>query len=206
MQITIFGASGKVGSLVVEEALRRGHTVVAFVHSRSTFNPSGSLIIRKGDVYNAADVVAAIQGSDAVISCLGSWGTKGRDVLSRFTANVIPAMLSQNMSRIVTLTGVGVQIHPSKLHIHLLNLIRPLPFGKVFYDAENHIRMLLGSSLKWTSVCSPVMNNFGGAGYRLSQRTGNPLGTINRKAVATALLDQLEATEFISQTPVIHRS
>jgi putative NADH-flavin reductase len=205
MQITVFGASGKVGSLVVEEALRRGYTVVAFVHSHDLFSPSGKLIVQKGDVYNAADVARAVRGSDAVISCLGSWGTKGRDVLTRATANIIPAMVDQKITRIVTLTGIGVQTHPSTLHKLMLRLLWLLPAGKVFQDAETHVRLLSESSLDWTTICSPVMNNLGGAGYRLDSKIGFPTATISRGSVVAALLDQLDITDYLRKTPVVHR-
>ena len=75
MQITIFGANGKVGSLVVEMALQKGLHVVAFSHGKSLFTPSDNLRIVQGDVYNAADVSSALSGSDVVVSTLGSWGT-----------------------------------------------------------------------------------------------------------------------------------
>jgi putative NADH-flavin reductase len=205
MQITVFGAAGKVGSRVVAEALEHGHTVVASVHSHDPFGLSDRLIIRKGDIYNAADVAEAIKGSDAVISCLSSWGTKGRDVLSSFVRNVTPAMERQQITRLVTLTGIGVQKRPGKAHRTLLAAMGWLPVGKVFADAERHVHLLDSSSLDWTAVCSPVMNNLGGAGYSLSLRTGNPLATINRKSVAAALLDQIESDEYVRQTPVIHR-
>jgi putative NADH-flavin reductase len=206
MQITVFGASGKVGSLVVEEALRRGYTVVAFVHSRNLFSPSGRLIVRKGDVYNTADVASAVQGSDAVVSCLSSWGTKGRDVLSRFVSAATAALVNQNSVRLVTLTGVGVEQNPGLVHAKLLRMMGIFPFGKVFADAEHHIWLLGQSKLNWTAVCSPVMNNLGGPNYTLSLRIGNPLATISRRAVAAALLDQIESTEYVRQTPVIHRN
>jgi putative NADH-flavin reductase len=205
MQVTIFGASGKVGSLVVAEALQRGYRVVVFVHSHNPYEPNDNLIVRKGDVYSADDVAAAIRGSDAVISCLGSWGTKGRDVLSRFTQNVIPAMEAQRMTRLVTLTGIGVRVHPSKFLLGGLRLLRWLPAGKVFADAETHMQLLVESDLAWTTICSPVMNNWGSAAYRLSSNIGWPLATIHRKAVAVALLDQIASTTYVGQALVIHR-
>ena len=205
MQITVFGASGKVGSLVVEQALKRGYTVVAFVHSHDLFSPSGKLIIQKGDVYDAQDVARALRGSDAVISCLSSWGTPKRNVLSSAMQNIIPAMHEQKISRIVTLTGVGLQSNPSRLYEWALRALGPLPAGKVFRDADAHVRYLVASGLEWTTICSPIMNGIGGPGYRLSLHTGFPAATIARASVAAALLDQLDSGEFAHQTPTIHR-
>src|SRR4051812_42365964 len=100
MQVTVFGASGKVGRLVVAEALQRGYSVKAFVHSRNPFEDSPKLKVVKGDVYDSDDVAKALRGSDAVISCLGSWGSKRRDVLSSAMRMIIPAMTEQKIGRI----------------------------------------------------------------------------------------------------------
>lgn len=191
---------------MVEEALRRGHTVVAFVHRHTLFSPSGKLIICRGDIYNAADVAHALRGSNAVVSCLGSWRTPKRNVLSSAMHRLIPAMREQNISRIVTLTGIGVQAHPTRLYQLALRVLGPLPAGKVFQDAQEHLNMLQQSGLDWTTICSPIMNNVGGPEYTLSLKTGSPLATIPRSAVAAALLDQIDAAEYLHQAPIIHRA
>jgi len=205
MQITVFGATGKVGTLVTEEALRRGYTVVAFVHQHAPASPSNKLIIRKGDVHNAADVARALVGSQAMVSCLGSWGTPRRTVLSNATLSLIPAMKAAGVRRVVTLTGIGVRKKPSALYRFLLHAGTITPAGKVFWDGQEHVRLLAESGLDWTTVCSPIMNNSGGPGYRLSRRLGWPLVTIARRSVAAALLDQIEATDYLQSTAVIHR-
>ena len=206
MQITVFGAAGKVGTLVVEDALRRGYTVVAFVHNHSLFSPSGKLIIVHGDVYKATDVADALQGSQAVISCLGSWGTPKRNVLTTAMEALIPAMEQAGISRIISLTGSGAAAPGEKGQEWLLKLLSPFPAGKVFRDGQDHMRMLADSDLQWTTLRSPVMTGFGKPGYQLKPKAGGPLATVRRSAVATALLDQLDATNFIRTAPVLYRS
>lgn len=209
MRITVFGASGKVGSLVVEEALRRGHTVVAFVHNRDLFVPNNKLIVQKGDVYNATDVAKAVQGSDAVVSCLGSWGTPKKNVLSAAMRAIIPAMRTQKITRIVTLTGSGAiapGVQPSAGYKLMMQIVQPFPAGLVFHDGEEHMRLLAASGLTWTTLRSPIMNNMGSAAYKLDARAALPLATIKRQAVANALLDQLDSDEFLVSAPIIHRT
>ncbi len=208
MQITVFGASGKVGSLVVESALRRGYTVVAFVHRTNLFSPSGELIVVRGDVYNKNDVASALRGSDAVISCLGSWGTPKKDVLTVAMRAIIPAMEASGMPRIITLTGSGAKApgeHETSSHRLVMVLVKPFPAHKVFLDGERHMELLAASGLSWTTVRSPVMTSFGREGYRLDLKTQSPLATAHRTAVANALLDQLDSTEFLCHAPFIHR-
>ncbi len=205
MRITVFGASGKVGSLVVEEALRRGYEVTAFVHRHTLSAPSGNLAVATGSVYNEADVQKALRGSDAVISCLSSWHAPQKNVLTAAMERIIPAMREQNIARIVTLTGVGLQERPGRLYKTALRLLPFLPVaGKVFADADRHVRLLRQSGLAWTTLCSPVMSNLGRGTYRLETRQRLFLPTVSRKAIAAALLDQLDDRTYINRVVAIY--
>lgn len=204
----MFGASGKVGSRVVALALERGYKVVAFVHHHNPFTDTPNLIVKQGDIYQAADVRAALKGSEAVISCLGSWGTPKKNVLTAAMQTIIPALRAQKIKRIVTLTGSGAKVRLNKpmsaSHRLLFALLQPFPAGKVFRDGEEHMHLLAESDLDWTTIRSPVMNNLGGSSYTLNNRI-NPVATISRQAVAHCLLDQLGSAEYLRQAPIIHR-
>jgi putative NADH-flavin reductase len=207
MQITVFGASGHIGGRVVELALKRGYTVVAFVHHRELFVPNNRLIIVKGDIHDPAAVAKAIKGSDAVISCLGSWHTKTRDIVSSAARELIPAMKKQGIKRIVTLTGSGAAWHNKPVgsgHKLFLKVLSPLPVGKVFIDGEQHIELLAASKLDWTTIRSPAMVNWGGDSYVLHDGSAKLFDTISRQAVATCLLDQIDSTEHIYEAPIIY--
>lgn len=191
MQITIFGATGKVGRLVVAEALRRGHQVTAFTHRRSQ-EPANGLTICRGDIYDQASIAQALIGSDAVISTLGSWHTPQKDVLASAMRSIIPAMESRGITRIVTLTGDRANVPgdvPSlldRLSHKLLSLLAP----KVLDDGEEHIMLLSASRLDWTVLRSGIMRGSGSAAYRLTARPTSLL--IPRVAVVRALVDLVE--------------
>jgi putative NADH-flavin reductase len=107
MKITVFGANGNVGRLVVENALHQGHEVIAFIHGDNPFKASDKLSVIKGDIYNQKDVEKALNGSQAVISTLGSWGTPNKNILSAGMKNIIPKMQDAGINRIISLTGAG---------------------------------------------------------------------------------------------------
>ncbi|WP_069160895.1 NAD(P)-dependent oxidoreductase [Nocardia altamirensis] len=69
MRITVFGATGDVGSGVVAEALARGHEVVAVVRdpARAAAVPAAAEV-RVGDAANLDDVVNLSTGKDLVIT------------------------------------------------------------------------------------------------------------------------------------------
>lgn len=207
MQITVFGASGKVGRLVTSLATQQGYTVVAFVHAHNPFIENDQLSIVEGDIHNLADVVRALNGSEAVISTLGSWGTKNKDILSSAMQTIIPGLQTSNTKRIVTLTGADALLGSEKPHL-LQRMSRTgikLVAPKILLDGEEHLRSLAASGLDWTTIRSPIMNNFGSSKYHLKLQWPLPIRTINRQAVAQALVDQVGRTDFMKQAPTIFR-
>lgn len=206
----MFGASGKVGREVVAVALTRGHEVVAFVHRHNPFaDEAGEAWLRviTGDVSDPAAVSGAIAGSEAVISCLGSWGTKDKNVVSTGMRTIIPAMERAGVRRLVTVTGAGAQWSGDRpgLVERAGHCLLGLAAAKILRDGEEHLRLLAASSLDWTAVRSPVMRSAGPTGYRLTRRPPWPLATIPRAAVARCLVDlagqaaQVEEADLVAQ-------
>lgn len=72
VRITVFGASGKVGGLVVQDALGRGHAVQAFVHSRDPFEGQEEVTVITGEVADTAAVYAAMAGRAQRMSVLSA--------------------------------------------------------------------------------------------------------------------------------------
>ena len=71
MKIAIIGASGKQGSLLAKEALKRGMDVTAIVRNASAFSLSGAHVLQK-DIFALAH--ADLAPFDVVISAFGTWG------------------------------------------------------------------------------------------------------------------------------------
>lgn len=207
MKVAVFGAGGKVGSLVVGELLTRGHQVNAFVHSRPPRAEADGLKIVKGDVYDAPSVTDAIAGCDAVISALSSWHSPRKDVLSAGMTAIIPAMRSAGVSRIISLTGADARVAGDRLGMfHRLSYpLLSLAAGKVLQDGEAHIRQLQESGLQWTVLRSPVMTPGAVEAYALRDDRPLPWTTVPRQAVAKAMCDLLESGGYDGQSPYIVR-
>jgi putative NADH-flavin reductase len=208
MQITIFGANGRVGRILVTDALEAGYSVVAFVHGNTTFDEHKNLKIVAGDIYNVKDIDKALIGSSAVISALGSWGTPNKDILTTGIKNIIPLMSKHNIKRIITLTGADANTIGDEPGL-ISTLTRPLLktfFKKILLDGEEHMRLLCNSNLDWTVLRSPAMNSRGNkANYKISHVRPMPWQTINRASAAIALLNMLEENNSIGQAPYITR-
>lgn len=207
MRITVFGASGKVGRQVVQLALGDGHQVKAFVHSNNPFEPQGGLSVVKGDIHDEVAVQEAVQGSEAVISCLGSWHTKSKDIVSSGMRTIIPVLEVGGPTRLITLTGGGAIWEKDKpsMFDRLSHRLLSIGAGKILYDGEEHLRMLSASKLDWTAIRSPVMTNGQASGYKLVIDLPPPWALIPRATVARCLVNQLSTRENLRSAPVIRR-
>ncbi len=67
-KIAIIGATGRAGSQLVEEALRRGHSVVAIARNTDRLAGLPGITARQVDALDADTLQQAISGSDVVIS------------------------------------------------------------------------------------------------------------------------------------------
>ncbi|AQH01275.1 3-beta hydroxysteroid dehydrogenase [Burkholderia sp. KK1] len=67
-RIAIIGATGNVGSRLLAEALRRGHTVTAIARDASAPAEHEGVTTRNVDVLDADALAAAVAGHDAVFS------------------------------------------------------------------------------------------------------------------------------------------
>ena len=189
--IAVFGANGRVGSIVVARALKRGYRVIAFVYGESRLPHNPSLTVFRGDVRNATDVRRTLRDADVVVSALGSWGTATKDILASGMSTIVPVMEELQLVRIVSLTGadaVASDDRPgilNKLSRFMIGMIG----GKVIRDGEAHIKVLQASTLDWTIVRSPVMLGGGLRPYRLVDQLAAPYATIRRASVAEAMID-----------------
>ncbi|KAF0865097.1 NAD(P)-dependent oxidoreductase [Pseudomonas sp. LD120] len=67
-KIAIIGATGRAGSQLLEEALRRGHSVTAIARNTAKLGQRAGVLKRDVDVADRAALQAAVVGHDAVIS------------------------------------------------------------------------------------------------------------------------------------------
>ena len=67
-KIAIIGATGRAGSQLLEEALRRGHSVTAIARKASTIGERAGVTPKDVDALDAAALQQAVAGHDAVFS------------------------------------------------------------------------------------------------------------------------------------------
>ena len=110
MTVLAVGATGSIGRLVVEEALRQGHAVRALVRNAAKARqlpPEAQVVV--GDVTRPDTLAAAVDGADAIVFTLGSNDGKAaaENVDYGGVRNVLCALGSRR-ARIALMTAIGV--------------------------------------------------------------------------------------------------
>ena len=99
MRITVFGATGRTGRHIVDQALARGYEVTAFARSPGRLGAEHKhLEIVQGDIREAEKVDRAIEGAEAVISALGPTENEPTPSSNRKTAMACVALATMRAS------------------------------------------------------------------------------------------------------------
>nr|WP_317772090.1 NAD(P)H-binding protein [Streptomyces prunicolor] len=103
--MTVFGASGSVGSVLIPEALRRGHEVIAVTRDASHITLSHSnLTVAIAELDCVPTLEKALAGAQAVIISLGD------AVCDTGTRAILAAMRNTGVQRVEVLTGFGTSV------------------------------------------------------------------------------------------------
>jgi putative NADH-flavin reductase len=206
-KITVLGATGPTGRLIVHQALSRGDDVTALVrsHDKAADLKGAELVV--GDARDEQVLRQAIKGRDAVISALGTPASPFRDVtlLSTATKALVDAMKAEGILRLVTITGIGAGDSRGHGGFSFDKLIFPLLLRKVYADKDRQEAIIRDSELDWTIVRPSILNNKPG---RASTRALTDLsdfhgGSISREDVAAFVLDQVDADTWLRKSPLI---
>lgn len=207
MKLAIFGATGKTGRHVLEQALEAGHEVTAFVRDPAKLGGGHErLSVVQGVVADGARVLDAVRGQEAVISTLGQTRTSSRDVLTVAARNLVPAMREAGVLRLVTLVGAGVPDERDEGSVGrtLMRGLMKLAARHVLEDAERHAEIVRGSELEWTLVRPPRLTDRSRqGGYRTGYMKLGPKDSISRADLAEFMLTLATEGGYLRAAPMV---
>ena len=207
MKIALIGATGFVGSAILQEALDRDHEVTAIARNPDTLTPHAKLHPKKGDVYNEDEVAWLVTGHDAVISAFNP-GWSNSDIYNlqvKGTRAIINGVKKAGVKRLLFVGGAGsLEVNPGVQSVDLPGFPTEYKQGALATrEALNTLRK--ETSLEW-SFLSPS------ADLSPGQRTGQfRLGTdqllkdakgesrISVEDYAMAMIDEVEKPNHVRQ-------
>lgn len=158
MNVTVFGATGAIGSLTVAELLERGHTVTAYARNPAkvpaTWRDRVRLVV--GEMSDAEAIDSAVAGADAVASTLGpSMDHKATGTpLVEGTAHILAAMRRHGVKRYIGQATPAV-LDPREKPTPVTRLIGFMPrtfLPRAYEEIRGMTGPVMSSNLDWTIV------------------------------------------------------
>lgn len=215
LKILVYGATGKIGRHVVDEALNRGHLVTAVSRDPSRITQiHDNLSAVQGDILDPESIASLVVGQDVVIVSVRGIVGKSRDpnnAIQRIAVEKVVNVLrdiGDDAPRLIHVGGSGsLEVEPGVLYADkILKVFLPKNLkmeiaGQVL--ALEYLRTV--SDVGW-SYATPAKNFTNGKRTGTFRIGGNQLledsrgkSRISRADFAVALIDEAENAEHVRQ-------
>jgi putative NADH-flavin reductase len=195
MNIVLIGATGAIGSRILDEALRRGHTVSAVTRDPRKLEARPGMTVRAGSTSDGPGLTQVVKGHDvAVVSVKWNENDIGR---------VIDVIRKAGVKRCLFVIGAGSLLRKDgRTHLeHMADKGIQPPTSKPASLAFEEIKKV--KDLDWTAISPAASIQPGkrtgkfrlGLDKLIEDKEGQSL--ISREDFAVAILDELEKGKHI---------
>jgi len=195
MNIVLIGATGAIGSRILDEALRRGHTVSAVTRDPRKLDPRPGMTIRAGSTSDGPGLTQVVKGHDVAVVSV-KWNEN--DI-----TRVIDVIRKAGVKRCLFVVGAGSLLRKDgRTHLeHMADKGIQPPTSKPASLAYEEIKKV--KDLDWTAISPAASIQPGkrtgkfrlGKDHLLEDAQGQSL--ISREDFAVAIVDELEKPKHI---------
>jgi uncharacterized protein len=196
MKIALCGATGRAGSRILNELVKRGHQVVAIVREAGSPPSRAGVVVAVDDLTDSGRTAETIKGADGFISAYAP-PPDDLEELVRVTKRLVEATDRSGVNRFLMVGGAGsLEVSPG-LTLSDSGKLPPewLPIAAAHARALDVLR---SSPIHWTSLCPAAYFDPGERTGRFRPGTNNLLidtngdSRISMEDYAIAMVDELE--------------
>lgn len=218
VRIAVYGASGRVGSRIVREALDRGHSVTGIGRTPANITERHErLTVVRGDVTDTASIIELVSGHDVVISAVGGVNPDSDDPMlsipRQATGSLVEALraLGDDAPRMMVIGGarttldrapgvpyfelesgsVGMEIEGTGVTVSMIGHALALDYLRTLTDIE------------WTFVAPPLdlppgeRTGVFRTGSGVVMRDADGRNSISMEDLAVAIVDEIESPNYV---------
>lgn len=201
MNVALIGASGFIGTDILEELLNRGHKVTAIVRNPEKIKSRENLLVKKADVTDTEKLAEILKGQDAVVSAYNP----GTDMSVTGAKSYAAAAKKAGVKRLLIVGGAGsLEISPG------VQLVDTPQFPAEWKDGARATREVLNfirtqNDLDWTFFSPAMMIEPGPRTGKFRLGKDNPVfdakneSRISTADYAVAMVDELEKSQHLKQ-------
>ncbi len=205
-KIAIIGASGYVGTALLNEAVKRGHQVSAFVRHPEKIATNANVTAVKADILDTDGLAALLKGHDLVISAYNpGWQEADiRNIHIKGSKSITEAVKKAGIKRLIAVGGAG------SLEINGQQLVDSPEFPAEYKEGALGARQALNDlkaedTLDWSFVSPAILLVPGEATGTFRLGKDSPIfddkgeSKITVGDLAVAILDEAEQGKHIRQ-------
>lgn len=211
MNVALIGATGFVGSALLNELLARGHTVRALARTPAKLAARPGLEVVQADVLDSAQVARAVAGVDAVVSAYNpGWNEpKLYELFMAGSKAIADGVKQAGVKRLLVVGGAGsLYVAPGVQLVDTPEFAGQVPANVVpgAKAARDELARMQGeTALDWTFVSPPPLlapgertGRYQTGGDEVPMKAGIPAG-ISSADLAAAIVDELEQPKHVRQ-------
>ena len=168
LRLFVLGATGHIGTHVLDLALARGHAVTAFVRSplklAAAKRSDPRLRVVQGSLLSTDDLARALPGHDAVVSSVGPPAREAfrpSTLMAESAASVVAAMTTSGVKRLA-IVSAAVLFPDSRLSFRFFRWL----LRQHAHDLAAMEAVVRATELDWTIARPPRLVNGPGESYR----------------------------------------
>ena len=151
--VLLIGATGFVGSAILQELVSRGHNVTALVRNPEKLQSNANITAVKGDVANAESLTGLMKGKDAVISAYNPGWTNPNiaTLIEENYPKILIAAKQSGVKRLLIVGGAGTLFCAPNLRVVDSGVIPQEIMGGVRPLGDFYLNTLMNEKeIDWT--------------------------------------------------------
>lgn len=210
MKIAVIGATGFVGTAIVNELVKRGHSVTGIARNISKLPVIDNLYAAAADINNEEELVAVLKGHDTVISSYNAGWTNPNlyDDFLEGSKRIQSAVKKAGVSHYFVIGGAG-SLHTADGGQFVDSQQFPAEWKPGALAARDYLNVIKEEKeLDWTFLSPALEMHHGTSGIsKGTYRTGtdtpvfdeNNRSVISVEDMAIAIADEVEQKKYIQQ-------
>jgi putative NADH-flavin reductase len=210
VNLTIFGATGALGSECLEQALEAGHDVTVLVRTPEKLTTEARVRTRvaAGDALDEEAVRSALsRETDAVLFAIGIDKRSPEDLCTDITRHILAAMPDLGIRRLVWCGGGSTLVEQDEVGFgeRFVELFASTFMGLRHRDKAHQLELLKQHpELEWVGLRPLQMRSGAKRGeYRIGFDRFSGFSQISFADCADAMLAMLEDERWLQQAPII---
>lgn len=203
--IALIGGTGKIGNILLQELLEKGHRVNILARNPQKLKRGNeNLRVIQGDARNKNSISELVKGCDVLINAIGQ-PAKEPPQFSQVTKNIIEVCQQDGPVRYIVIAGLGMTMPTDRrrLGTKLITAVMHLLFPAIMTDKKLEYALLHQSNLDWTIIRIPkfiITKHW--FGVKVNE-TDCPSMSVASPDLVKFIIDQINDTRYIRKAPFV---